>query len=218
MKQLSGKRNRRGFLPAVLLLSVLTLILAAGCEGLFTQSLFSSFAADPSEMSAAQLEVYSQGLVGSGDTEAMAEAFTALEATLPADPADDPELYLLATDLAMGGSGLTDVVLEVADMAISGDIPSDPAELTALYNDIMQDLNVSILTQSVAIFEDVAALSGAEDIISSSQYANAAAAMVIVLLDEAAGDPDSIDTLDPRYDLAQDWASLAGIDIDTFLP
>ena len=197
----------------ILMIITAVVLSLSGCEALFTKSVFTGFAADPADMSPSQLEAYAEGLLGGGDADAMAVAFTALADDLPADAADDPELYLLATDLAMGGSHLTEVMMDVADMALTGDVPADPV---AFYDEVMASLDVAMLEDAVDIFSDVSALSNADEIITETQYANAAAALAIVILNDVGNDPADLNT-DPRYATLQDWATLGGVDIESYL-
>ncbi len=187
---------------------IISLFIFAGCEALFTTSAFEKLAADPSDMSPAQLETYAEGIAQSGDSDAMAEAFDAVEENLPADAADDPELYLLAADLALGGSGLTEAIVDVAAEFTAGTI--EEFDLVGT----VESIDSALLISSVDLFEDVVAVEGAE--ITDSQYANAAAAQALVIINEAE-DMDSIDLDDDRWDNVIEWGEAGNVDLNDLL-
>ena len=197
-------------------LGLLLLFSLTGCQDLFTRSAFSWAATDPANMSAAQLQTYAEGLVKAGDNEAMAEAYAALVETLPATAAEDPELYLLASDLAMGGSGLPDAITEAVSLLPDFET-MDPTELEDTISDLINGIDGTLLAGSVDLFTDVSALSGTADTITEAQYTNAAVAQLFVIYQEAA-DPTapSAITGDPRFTQVEAWALAGGLDLDTF--
>ena len=170
----------------------------------------SPLAKDPSDMSDAQLEVYAETVLSSGNASDMADAFEAVQDNLPADAADDPEMYLLAADLALGGSGLTEAITDVLPDVLDGGIDE-----TFDYESILESFDDALIAESVAVFEDVAAVEGAD--ISESQYVNAAVAQALVIINEAGGDLDAVDENDPRMDQVEAWAELGGVDISYYL-
>jgi hypothetical protein len=194
-------------------LGLLLLFSMTGCQDLFTRSAFTWAAADPSDMSAAQLKTYAEGLVMSGDNEAMAEAYTALVDTLPDDAADDPDLYLLASDLAMGGSGLPDAITEAVSLLPDFET-MDPTELENTISDLINGIDGTLLEGSVDLFTEVSALPGSADSITESQYTNAAVALLFVIYQDT---PDPADiTADPDFAQVEAWALAGGMDLDTF--
>ena len=193
----------------LLLLSSLFIILS-GCEALFTTSVFESLAKSPSEMSTAELETYAETVLSSGNSEDMAETFTAVEASLPETAEEDTEAYLLATDLALGGSGLTDAITDIVPDIMEGSIDD-----TFDYQTVLDSLDDTLIASSVDLFTEVAAVEGAE--ISESQYVNAAVAQALVLIDEAGGDVSAVDDTDPRIDLITAWAEAGGVDVSAYL-
>lgn len=194
-------------------LGLLLLFSLTGCQDLFTRSVFSWAATDPSDMSAAQLKTYAEGLVKAGDKDAMAEAYAALVETLPATAAEDPELYLLASDLAMGGSGLPDAITEAVSLLPDFD-PDNPGDMEATIQTLIDGINGDLLAGSVEQFTAVAALDGAADTITETQYTNAAVALLFVIYQDT---PDPADiTADPQFDQVEAWALAGGLDLDSF--
>lgn len=201
-----GKIIRRGGL----LLGILFLFIS--CQDVFTTSAFSWAATDLADMSGEQQIAYAEEIVKSGDSDAMADAFDAIVDDLPVTAAEDPELYLLATDLAMGGSGLPDAITEV--VAILPDIDDlTEAELEEQITDIIEGIDVAYLEDSVALFTEVLAVEGVSDDITESQYTNAAVAQIFVIYEEVGAENV---TSHADYAQALEWAELGGMDIDSF--
>jgi len=198
----------RGGLGLLLLFSLM------GCQDLFTRSAFAWAATDPSDMSAAQLKTYAEGLVKAGNKDAMAEAYAALVEKLPDDAADDPELYLLASDLAMGGSGLPGAMVEAVSLLATFD-PDEPGDMEDTIQALIDGIDGDLLAGSVTQFAAVAALEdGAAETITETQYTNAAVAQLFVIYQ---GTPDPADiTDDPRFSQVEEWALLGGMDLDSF--
>lgn len=184
---------------AVLILILTVMILAAGCEAFFTFNVFSGLQRDPASLPPEQQVRYAEEALAGGDTEAMQAAFP-LIAAQAADNPDDPELQLLAADLAIGASGVNDLIADF-----------DPDTATA------DDLNDALSSVDTETLGEVAGyVQGAEDAggtPSDAQYANAAAAIVINKA-EAEGGFENIDwDTDTDIQLAKQYADNAGIDI-----
>ena len=201
-------RMGRTVIQAVLVSALLLLFI--GCQDIFTQSAFTWAAQDPADMSGDQLEAYAEDVVKSGDTDAMAETFDALEPTLPAAAEDDPELYLLASDLAMGGSGLSEALSEVFQAGEDTELVFED-----VLNDVISGLDAVYLQDSIDIFADVATAAGGDPSIEieDSQYVNAAIAQAILIYEDigAYGTPDPAD---PRVIQAEAWAAAGGLVLD----
>src|SRR6056297_3393892 len=86
------------------LLIVILPILLISCEQMFTYSMFEWAQRDPSNLSDDQQISYAKSVLGSGDKEAMADAYEAIKDNT------DPEVQLLASKLAVGASGLNEAV------------------------------------------------------------------------------------------------------------
>ncbi|MBI9102365.1 MAG: hypothetical protein JEY99_08120 [Spirochaetales bacterium] len=204
-----------------LIILVLSIFIMTGCEDLFTTSAFEALAKDPSDMTSAQLETHAATVLSSGDSAAMAEVLTALADDLAATTAaEDPGLYLLATDLALGGSGLTDAIVEVVPDVLAGDINMDES----YYTDLLATFDQDLISDSVTTFEAVALAAAGDDSIeiTESQYTNAAVAQALVLLDESSGSTDifTSPTAEQEADVQNvlDWAEAGGVDLSTLIP
>ena len=184
----------------LILVLVLVLVLIASCQQIFTFSPLSFLQRDPANLPPEQQIAYAEGALASGDTEAMAVAFNLIQGS------DDPDVALLASDLAIGASGLTDALTT----ALGGGDPE------AAFDSI----NTGMLANSPEEFQN-ALDNGAEP--GSEQYVNAAAASAIttiLTLTQGFDDP-AIDWTDgvanpPELQTALDWAAAGGIDIEDF--
>ena len=178
------------------------LVLFASCQAVFTFSPFSALQRDPSKLSADQQVAWAEDALASGDTAAMAEAYALIAAMLESDP-DNAELNLLAVDLAIGGSGLADLLTSIDP---EGGIDSLDASLSGLNYEMLG-----------AIDDHIAAASGQGAAVSQSQYVNASAAIVATEANSAGGF-DNIDWDNPSDNLntALDYAELGGIDIESY--
>ena len=75
------------------LLIVLLPLLLTSCEQMFTYSMFEWAQRDPSNLSEAQQVSYAQNVLGTGDQQAMADAYEAIKDN------EEPEVQLLASSL-----------------------------------------------------------------------------------------------------------------------
>ncbi|MFO7848703.1 MAG: hypothetical protein R6V67_01975 [Spirochaetia bacterium] len=134
-------------------------LLFAGCEDFFTTSPLSWAQRDPSKLSADQQISYAEFALGSGDTEKLKDAYNAIK------DSDDPEVQYLASQVAIGASGIND--------AISGALEDpDNTDLETVLNEIDGEW----------LDKAEASLSAAEDgdaEISSEDYVTVAAAAAI---------------------------------------
>lgn len=193
----------RKILPqaSVLILILFTMILAAGCEAFFTFNVFSGLQRDPASLPLEQQVKYAEEALASGDIAAMQAAFP-LIAAQAADNPDDPELQLLAADLAIGASGINDLIADF-----------DPDTATAAdLNEALSSVDTTVLGQVEGY---VAAAEAAGGVPSEAQYANAAASIVVQEANEAGGF-ENIDwdpATNPDIGDALTYAGNAGIDI-----
>jgi hypothetical protein len=205
MKSIDSKSRaipRRAPVPVLLLFTLIfTMILAAGCEGFFTFNLFSGLQRDPASLSPEQQVSYAEEALASGNSEAMQAAYPLIAAQAAANP-DDPELQLLAADLAIGTSGVNDMIADF-----------DPDTATAAdLNEVLADVDVATLGQVEGYVQTAEAAGGTP---SDSQYANAAAAIVVQEASEAGGF-ENIDwdpVTNPDIQDALTYADNAGVDI-----
>ena len=93
----------------VIIMVAVTIIIYTSCQQIFTYSVLEWAQRDPANLPEAQQIAYAESILSSGDTEEMAEAYEVIDDLVTANP-DDVELRLLAADLAIGGSGITDAI------------------------------------------------------------------------------------------------------------
>ncbi len=183
-------------------------LILASCQQVFTSSVYTllGYSTDMSSMTDEQKVSYAQDLLSSGSAEDMQTAYDEIFAMLGDDlSAADPELVLLAADLAVGASGLGDAVTDGLELLTSGSEDADA--MTSL----IEGINTDNLADAVTLME-AAEASGTE--ITEEQYANAAAAQLLVAAD---GDINNLDFESPDDDLQQalDWAVLGGVDLES---
>ena len=185
-----------------LLVILFIVIIFAGCQAVFTYSPFSIFQRDPAKLPPEQQIAWAESVLASGDTDSMAEAYELLEALLEDDP-DNGELNLLAADLAIGASGLGDLLSSI-------DLESG----TDTLSDALDSLNYEYLD---AVGDHIAAAAESGTEVSESQYVNASAAIVAGEANEAGGF-DNVDWENPSEDLqtALDYAELGNVDIESY--
>jgi hypothetical protein len=169
-------------LPGPALLFLL-LPLFAGCEFVFTGSLFSFAQRDPSKMTFEQQINFAKEALASGDRDAMEDAYDVLED----DAADtsDGDLQLLVAQLAMELCGFSDVLDDVLSGTIdfSGD-PTDPG--------VISDVDSSVGGLDSSYLEDAADLytkaeaNGAD--MDATDYLIGAMVLLAKAIDDTASD------------------------------
>jgi hypothetical protein len=120
----------------------------------------------------------------------MAEAYEIIEALL--DTSDDPELYLLAADLAFGASGMTEV-LTTAIMDLETVTQGTTEDLEA----VLEILDVDLIAEGAAHIQ-AAVDAGAE--VTDTQYIIAGVALFTSAVEKAGG----IDQVDDGYEEFQE--------------
>jgi len=147
---------------------VLLILLLGSCEQMFTFSPLSWAQRDPSNLSDAQKIAYAEGVLGSGDTDAMADAYNAIK------DSSDPDVQYLASQLAVGASGLNEAVQDA--LADFDEIESGSASI----NDYLNTINDPMLQNAV----DAMALADGDpdtkDDITQEDYLVTAAAILII--------------------------------------
>ncbi len=193
------------------------------CQDVFTTSAFSFIETDMSTMTSEQKITYAEDLLSSGTAEQLSEAYTAIAALLPDDyatatdlTADELDLVILAADLAVGASGIGTAITEMVSVVSSVDTSSDTSSLTTQVTEILSSVNTENLQSAVDLIT-AAEANGAE--LSSEQYANAAAAQALIVIDNAGGidNVSSIDPDDPDLAQALEWAAAANVDMSSLL-
>ncbi|WP_020611544.1 hypothetical protein [Sediminispirochaeta bajacaliforniensis] len=169
-----------------LLYIVALALLLAGCEQMFTYSPLSWAARDPSKLSDDQQVAYAQMALSSGDAETLQKAYDAI-----ADNSD-PDVQLLASQVALGASGLNEAVENIVDELDAG---IDEADIDA--GDILGSLDQTYL-QAAGTSLAAAEAGGAD--ISDTDYLLAAASLVLSEAITGGGTQsdleDVIDTID----------------------
>jgi len=164
-------RNREGSaLPNIIkvaLLLVLLPMLSISCEQFFTYSLMSWAQRDPSNLPEAQQIAYAESVLGSGDKNAMADAYDAIKDNT------DPDVQLLASKLAVGASGLNEAVESaIEDIELIEDGTAD-------INDYLSTIDEDMLMAAVYSMASASQDSNTAGTITSEEYITAAAASLI---------------------------------------
>lgn len=180
-------------------LTILLLAVAAfsavSCQQFFTTSTMGWIDADPASMPTEQKKSYAQSALKSGKAAKMQEALDALVSAQSSTTAEqDPELYLLTVDLAVGASGTMDAVFDTLEA-----YSTDPSSIDIAT--IVDGIDAADLASAVSSMEAVAA-SIHSGTIKESQYANAALAQTMVVVDQLL-------TADP----ATDFSTLSSADL-----
>jgi len=158
------------------LLIVLLPLLLTSCEQMFTYSMFEWAQRDPSNLSEAQQVSYAQNVLGTGDQQAMADAYEAIKDN------EEPEVQLLASKLAVVASGINEAVEQALSDLESGSTGSLESYLDSI-DSTMLDNAVKSMT---AATDDIATASE----VTSEEYLTVAAAGLIsaVQTNEAGAD------------------------------
>ncbi len=179
MKKKSSKNSvLRFFVQCTLFLMLLPLLITS-CEQVFTYSVFSWAQRDPSKLSEEQKVAYAESVLGSGDQEALEEAYEAIKDN------EDPEVQLLASEIAVAASGLNEAVekaIEDLDSLDSGD---------ADIEDYLSEIDSEMLNNAVENMSNALDDPQTAENVTSEQYITVAAAIVISKVSD--GTVDDID-------------------------
>ncbi len=149
-------------------------LLLASCQQIFTFSPVSWAQRDPANLPDDQKVAYAEGVLSSGDTDAIAEAYEIINDLVSANP-DDVELQLLAADLALGGSGIADAIENIdIDTLGSGSI-----------EDILTGIDLDLVSASAD--HVIAAEALDPTAVSEEQYLNTGLILLAQAADEAGG-------------------------------
>ena len=163
---------------AALLFSVL---LFTGCEQVFTANVFSSFTRDPSKLPFDQQVAYAESALSSGDAATMADAYDALAASLAKNNNTDADLNLLASNLAVGASGLTDQLPDLVQAAMDGNFATQ-ADLATAVDAVIPTIDYSYISAAQSQLADAKTNGGT---ITEDQYLMVAVGMVLQTADTA---------------------------------
>jgi hypothetical protein len=157
-----------------IVLSVITILIYTSCQQIFTYSALEWAQRDPSDLPPAQQISYAESILSSGDTDAMADAYAVIDDLLDDDP-NNVDLQLLAADLAIGGSGITDAIADL-----------DLDNLDTSVEDILANLDLDLVDAAadhVILAEGIDATA-----ISTEQYLNTGLILLARAVEEVAGD------------------------------
>jgi len=180
------------------LLIVILPILLISCEQMFTYSMFEWAQRDPSNLSDDQQISYAKSVLGSGDKEAMADAYEAIKDNT------DPEVQLLASKLAVGASGLNEAVeAAIADL----DAIEDG---TKTIDEYLNTIDESMLLAAVNSMANASRDDSTESTITNEEYITAAAASLIYAVNSSTvADFDAgvtaIDVATPDNSVSASW-------------
>ncbi|MDC7225550.1 MAG: hypothetical protein PQJ61_02170 [Spirochaetales bacterium] len=223
-----------------LLILIIAIVFAlSSCQDVFTTSVFENlYEPDYETMSDEQKISYAEDLLATGSTEELEEAYDEITDLIEDEDIDldsteltDDELELveLAAELAIGASGIGDAVTDAIGTFASGE---EFAEDDIM--EIFESLETGNLEDAVGFFETLEANADeGEDALTDEQYTTAAAAQLIVVMEDfsalegTADEVASYDDLDPDNnavhaaiveDLEQalEWADSGGFDASTF--
>jgi hypothetical protein len=170
------------------LLIVLLPILLISCEQMFTHSLFEWAQRDPSNLSEAQQVSYAQSVLGSGDKDAMTDAYEAIKDN------SDPEVQLLAAKLAVGASGLNEAVESaIADL----DAIEDGSKSI---EDYLNTIDAVMLTNVADRMSEALDDPSTKESVTSEDYVTVAAAIVISKVSDG-----TVNDLDSDVDFESDF-------------
>ncbi len=191
----------------IIFLAGILAVLFISCQAVFTTSPLAGFQREMTALSADAKLTYAEDLLASGSQEELAAAYAIIDELAAAS--DDPEISLLAVDLAIAASGLEDVMLDALAALGGGDVGEDDA---GGFLDSLEDLDTDMLGAAVDHLENAEGLEGAD--IAPDQYINAAAAQLLVVAKDEGG-MENIDwENDPDVAQAIDWAELGGLDLE----
>ena len=177
-----------------LAIGVLFLLVLSSCEQMFTWSPLAFLRRDPASLSEEQQIRYGRDALASGDRAAMAEAFDLLK------DSTDPDVKLLAADLALGASGVDSVVAEViAGIAGGGDLATIVDDALSSF----ADADVALILAAAGLIESASADAAP----SAEQYALAAVGLIVAAAQDAGG-AANLDPPPPGSD-AETWVSQA---------
>ena len=193
---------------SVIVLVLTSIFIYTSCQQIFTYSALEWAQRDPSNLPPAQQIAYAESILSSGDTAAMADAYAVIDDLVTADPGN-VDLQLLAADLAIGGSGITDAIANL-----------DLENLDTSVETILASIDLTLVAASADHI--VAAEAIDPSAISADQYLNTGLILLAKAADEAGGFSnlgDPLTTGDPGFSTlaqANDFIINGGGDITDY--
>lgn len=210
----------------ILAFAAVNVILLVSCQDLFTKSVFSFVEIDMSSMTDEQKISYAEDLLSTGTEDELEDAYAEISVLLDdVDLSDDLtdselELVILGADLAIGASGVGDAVTDALDALTSADDAADPSAIADSILGGFDDSDYENLEDAVELIK--VAESNDPEVLTSQQYTNAAAAQLLLVLDDVSNidgvenpeDLDPVANADIVANLAQAllWAEAGGLD------
>lgn len=152
-----------------------SVLLLIGCEQLFSTNVFSGLERDPSKLSFEQQIVYARNAVASGDRKIQAKAYDALAKSLADKNNQDPELNSLAINLAIGASGMADLLTDFLTLLYDGSFSSS-ADAAASLDGKLSTLDYAYIDSAAA---QIAAMKANGGTPSEQQYLLALTGLVM---------------------------------------
>ena len=212
----------------VVIAAVTAFTALSSCYNVFTTSVFEDVPVDMAAMTDAQAVSYAEDLLATGDADQLAEAYGEIAGIITEQGIDlssteltdeQIELVELAANLAVGSSGIGDAITGALDTFAN---MNEETNIEEEVNNILESLDTTNLDSAVGYFETIIANADPESEeppLTDEQYLNAAAAQLLVVIDDAGG-VDNLGAVDPEDpDLAQalDWAIAGGGDLSSML-
>lgn len=178
----------------LIVLAVITVLIYTSCQQVFTYSPLSWAQRDPSGMPEPQKIAYAKSLLSSPNatTSDIKTAYNMINKLVTANP-QDADLQLLAADLALGGSGIIDIIGSI-----------DPSDLESVNVEaLVTDIDLSLVSASAD--HVVAAEAIDPDAISPDQYLDTGIILLGKAADEAVGGFSALSTINSGDD---GWSTL----------
>lgn len=161
------KIKRHPALGGMVVLILLALV-TVSCEQIFTYSPVTFAQRDPANLPDAQKVAYAQSILGSGASqEDLAAAYEAI-----AD-SSDPEVQLLASQVAVAASGINEMVSDILDNL---DTFGEPGQTI---DDYINSIDDTMLANAITSMDAANADSSTSETISSEDYLVTAAAVIL---------------------------------------
>jgi hypothetical protein len=157
-----------------IIVTILVYLLLSSCQQIFTYSPLTFAQRDPADLPPEQQVAYAESALASGDVDAIISAYEAIANS------DDPDINLLASELAFAGSGVSDAIEEATALLDGG---------SGDFLDLLVGLDGDLLQGSADEFES-ALVGGATP--TEEQFVNAAVSLVLVELQDPVADIDSV--------------------------
>jgi len=168
----------------LIVLAVIAVLIYTSCQQVFTYSPLSWAQRDPSTLPEAQKIAYAKSLLSSPNatTSDIETAYDMINKLVTANP-KDADLQLLAADLALGGSGIIDIIGSI-----------DPSDLESVNVEALV-ININLSLVSASADHVVVAEAIDPSAISPDQYLNTGIILLGKAADEAVGGFSALSTL-----------------------